>query len=192
MNASAVVSRSPSPVKASATALPGPTKSARSSLTSERTGPCRVARIVSLTSAPPFTWIVSIRVSNGFGPSGVRYFDGLLGSTVSMKRSCNVGIRGRQSPGDRIVLAEHEDRGAGQRGALDGSFGRDDAGQIPEDWRTEFEMRVVGEDRLAGQRPRSGDHPLVRRALRQFRSRRRVLHRCSRRSRECRFSSAGS
>ena len=31
----------------------------------------------------------------------------------------NVRIRGRQSPGDRIVLAEHEDRGAGQSGALD-------------------------------------------------------------------------
>ena len=31
----------------------------------------------------------------------------------------NVGIRGRQPPGDGIVLAEHKDGGAGQSGAFD-------------------------------------------------------------------------
>ena len=159
------MSRSPSPVKARATAFPGPAKSARSALTSERTGPCRVARIVSWTSAPPFTWIVSSRVSNGFGPSGREIFRRVGRIDGLDEQVLNVRIRGRQSPRDRIVLAEHEDRGAGQRRALDRPFRRDDAGQIPEDRRAEVEMRIVGEDRLSGQRPRSGDHPFVRCAL---------------------------
>ena len=76
----------------------------------------------------------------------------------------DVRVRGRQPPGDRIVLSEDEDRPAGNRRALDRPFGRDDAGQIPEDRRAEVEMRIIGEDRLSGLRPRSGDHPFVRRA----------------------------
>ena len=75
-------------MKASAIALPGPAMLARSSLTSDSTGPWRVVRIVSFTSAPPLTRIVSSRVSNGFGPSGVRYCAGLDGSIVSTNRSC--------------------------------------------------------------------------------------------------------
>ena len=73
MIASAVVSLSPSPVNASAIALPGPASPASSGLTSDSTGPWRVARICSATSGASLTWIVSSRVSNGFGPSGVRY-----------------------------------------------------------------------------------------------------------------------
>src|SRR6202034_4649981 len=60
---------------------------ATSALTSDSTGPWLVVRIASLTSAAPLTWIVSSRVSNGWDPSGVRYFAGSLGSTVSTNRS---------------------------------------------------------------------------------------------------------
>ena len=165
MKASAVVSRSPSPVKASATAFPGPAKSATSALMSERTGPCRVARMTSLTSAPPFTsdrLHPNIERLRSVRRHVLRWIAGIDGF---YEQVLDIGIRGRQSPGDRIVLAKHEDRCAGQCGALDGSFGRDHPGQIPEDRGAEFEMRVVGEDRLAGQRPRSGDHPLVGRAF---------------------------
>jgi hypothetical protein len=50
-------------------------------------GPWRVVRIISLMSGASLRWIFSSRVSNGFGPSGVRYFVGPDGSTVLTKRS---------------------------------------------------------------------------------------------------------
>jgi hypothetical protein len=92
----------------------------------------------------------------------VRYFAGSLGSSEQV---LDVRVRDRQAPGDRIVLAEDEDRGAQNHPALDRPLGRDDTGEIPEDRRAEIEMRIVGEDRLSGLRPRSGDHPFVRGAL---------------------------
>ena len=67
--------------------LAGGGEARESWLTSETTGPWRVVRTVSFTSAPPLTRIVSSRFSNGFGPSGVRYFEGSEGSTVSTNRS---------------------------------------------------------------------------------------------------------
>ena len=42
---------------------------------------------------------------------------------------------------------------------------RDDARQIPEDRRGEIEVRIVGEDRLAGCRACAGNRPFVRRAV---------------------------
>ena len=37
-----------------------------------RIGPCTVSRTVNVTSSPPATLIVSVRVANGFEPSAVR------------------------------------------------------------------------------------------------------------------------
>ena len=105
---------------------------------------------------PRLEWLRSLGAEVFRGVGRINGFD---------KEVLNIRIRSRQPPGDRIVLAKHEDRGAGQSCALHGPFGRNDAGQIPQDGGAEFEMRVVGEDRLSGQRPRSGDHPFVRRAF---------------------------
>ena len=177
------VSRSPSPVNARATTLPGPATLAASSLTSDSTGPWRVARTASLTSAAPFTWIVSSRVSNGLGPSGVRYFAGSLGSTVSMNRSWTFESAVVRPQAIESFWPRTKTGRAGNHPALDRPFGRDDAGQIPEDRRAEIEMRIVGEDRLSGLRPRSGDHPFVRRAAADSGQARRSRRRCFRRPR---------
>ena len=77
----------------------------------------------------------------------------------------HVGVRGREAPGDGVVLPEQNAGQAGHGGALDRALGRDDAGEIPEDRRLEAEVRIVGEDRLSSGGARSGDHPLVRRPV---------------------------
>ncbi len=88
-----------------------------------------------------------------------------------------VGVGGGDAPGDMVVLAEQHDRRAGHGRALDPAVGRDDPGEVPQDRRAEAEVRVVGEDRLAGDGARTRDHPFVRRAAAQARSARRSCRR---------------
>ena len=95
----------------------------------------------------------------------MRYFAGSLGSTVSMNRSWTFESAVVRPQAIESFWPRTKTGAPGNHPALDRPLGRDDAGQIPEDRRAEIEMRIVGEDRLSGLRPRSGDHPFVRRAV---------------------------
>ena len=82
-----------------------------------------------------------------------------------------VGVGSGDAPGDMVVLAEQHDRRAGHGRALQPAVGRDDPGEVPQNRRPKAEMRVVGEDRLAGDGARAGDDPFVRRPAVQARQR---------------------
>ena len=95
-----------------------------------------------------------------------RQISGRIGQVDRLdEQVLHVGVRGREAPGDRVVLTQNDDRTPGERAPLDRSFRRDNPREIPDDRRAKAEVRVVREDRLAGNRSRSGHHPFVRRAL---------------------------
>ncbi len=61
-----------------------------------------------------------------------------------------------------VVVADHDERRAGDGAAGNLTVGRPQPGEIPEARRTEGEMRIVGEDRLAAVTMRPVDDPVVR------------------------------
>ena len=95
------------------------------------------------------------------GPVGRQILIGIGGIDGLDEQILGVGLRRGDAPGDRRVVAEHEQRQAGDGGADDRTFRGVYTRQIPHDRRLDLEVGVVGEDRLARGRARAGDHPLV-------------------------------
>ena len=73
-----------------------------------------------------------------------------------------VAVGGREGPRHRVVAAEHDEGNAGKRAADHVALRRGDVREIPERRRLQAEMRIVGEERLAGFRTGARHGPVVR------------------------------
>ena len=78
--------------------------------------------------------------------------------------------RGREPPGDMAVVADQQERHAGHGRPGKHAVRGFQAGQIPQDRRPEFQVRVVGQERLAGRRARPRQRPGVGRRARRARA----------------------
>ena len=84
--------------------------------------------------------------------------------------------RGREAPGDMAVVADHQERHAGHGRPGKHAVRGFQARQIPQDRRLEFQMRVVGQERLARGRARPRERPSVGRRARGARAARVPVH----------------
>lgn len=66
------------------------------------------------------------------------------------------------APGDALVMADDEQRGAGEVGAGEAQAGDLQAGQVEGRRVGQAQVRIVGQQRLAGGAAAGGDHPVVR------------------------------
>ena len=69
----------------------------------------------------------------------------------------HVRLEGRRTPGDARVAAQDDERDSRQRGSGGGQPRRLDGGEIPHRRGAKLQVRVVGEDRMAGGAARARD-----------------------------------
>ncbi len=74
----------------------------------------------------------------------------------------DVAGRRRKTPGDPVVVADHDQRHARGRAAGDFALRRPEPREIPDPGSGKSEMRVVGQQRLAARAVRAVDDPVVR------------------------------
>ncbi len=123
---------------------------------------------------------------DGERAAGREIMAGIAGIRLLDIEILDVAAGGGEAPGDVIVMAENEERRARRGDAGEFLARRLDAREIPHPRRGEIEMRVVGEQRLAGLRVRAAEHPVVRRCLRSRHRRQKRVKPVERQLAQCR------